>query len=129
MRYECLYNPELGAVIAVTHDMADLTQLLEMLDRIAELCKQEATANIIVDHSDLDPERITMENIETLGRTAASLRDIFKSRKCAHVVASDLQFGLVRAWEIIAAMYDLDDLDTRVFKNRGDANEWIKAGT
>jgi hypothetical protein len=128
MRYECIYNPELNAVEAVTHGSADVTRLLEMLRCISELCRQQERANILVDHSDLDAGSLTMENIETLGRRAASLKDILRLRRCAHVVTSDLQFGLVRAWEIIVAMYDLSELETRLFKNRDQAVEWIKAG-
>ena len=128
MRYECIYNSELNAVEAVTHGPADVTQLLGMLHRITELCRQQARANILVDHSDLDAGSLTMESIETLGRKAVSLKDILGSRRCAHVVASDLQFGLVRAWEIIVSMYDLSELETRLFKNRDQAIEWIKAG-
>jgi hypothetical protein len=66
---------------------------------------------------------LTMENIETLGRKAAEKKDICKVRKCANVVTNDLQFGLVRAWEIIVQLYDLVDLEIRLFKNRDEATE------
>lgn len=128
MRFECIFNPELNTVEGATHGKADVDKFLEMLNRVLSLCRQEETANIIVDHSDLDAGSLTMANIETLGRKAASKKDICKVRKCAHVVTNDLQFGLVRAWEIFVAMYELSDLETQVFKNRDDAAEWIKTG-
>lgn len=127
MKYECIYNPKLNAVEGVTHGRADVAQFLEMLHRVMELCMKEETANILVDHSDLDAGSLTIENIETLGRTAASQKEICKVRKCAHVVTNDLQFGLARAWEIIVSMYNLTDLETRLFKDRDEATEWIKA--
>jgi hypothetical protein len=128
MKFECVYNSELDIVEGVTHGVADVAKYLELMDRVMELCRQEEAENILVDHSDLDAGTLTMEHIETLGRTAASKKEVCKVRKCAHVVINDLQFGLVRAWEIIVSMYDLADLETKVFKNRDEATDWIKAG-
>jgi hypothetical protein len=127
MRYECIYNPELNTVEGVTLGKADVAKFIELMDRVMGLCKREEAVNILMDHSDLDASSLTMENIERLGRTAASKKDICKVRKCAHVVINDLQFGLVRAWEIIVSMYELTDLRTRVFKVRHEAVGWIKA--
>ena len=129
MRYECNYNAKTNAIEAATYGMADVTQLLEMMHQVVELCGRKETANILIDYSGLDAQSLTMENIETLGRTAASNKDICKVRKCANVVANDLQFGLVRAWEIIVDLYDLADLEIRLFRNRNEAADWIKAGT
>ncbi len=98
--------------------MADITALIEMLHRIAELCGQEKSANILVDHSELDASHLTMNNIDTLSRITVSLKDTFRKRKCAHVVAEDLQFGLVRAWEIMVEIKGFTDMETRLFKNR-----------
>jgi hypothetical protein len=128
MNYECFFNPELNTVEGVTHGKADVATFLELMDRVMELCKQEESANILINHLDLDAGTLTMANIETLGRMAASKKEICKVRKCAHIVANDLQFGLVRAWEIIVSMYDLTDLEAKLFKNRDEATEWIKAG-
>jgi hypothetical protein len=36
---------------------------------------------------------------------------------CAHVVAKDIQFGLVRAWEIMIELAGVTDLRTMVFRN------------
>jgi hypothetical protein len=129
MKYECVYNPELNIVEGVTHGMADVAKFIELMDRVMDLCGQEEAENILVDHSDLDAGSLTMEHIETLGRTAASKKDVCKVKRCAIVVTNDLQFGLARAWEIIVSMYDLTDLETRLFRNRDEAIQWIKAGT
>lgn len=127
MKFECIYNPELNTVEGTTHGKADIAQFLNVLHRVMELCRQEESANILIDHTDLDAGGLTMENIETLGRKTASQKEICKVRKCAHVVINDLQFGLVRAWEIIVSMYDLTGLETMLFKDRDEAIEWIKA--
>jgi hypothetical protein len=126
MEFECIYNPELDTVEGVTRGKADVETFLEMLNRVLEICGQQEAANIVIDHSYLDAESLSMANIETLGRKAASKKGICKVRKCAHVVTNDLQFGLVRGWEIIVSMYELSDLKTQVFRSRDDATEWIK---
>lgn len=84
---------------------------------------------ILIDYSGMDAQSLTMENIETPGRKAASQKDICRVRKCANIVIDDLQCGLVRAWEIIAELYDLVDLEIRLFKNGEEAAAWIKDGT
>ena len=128
MEYQCMYNPELDTVEGATHGKADAAQFLEMLNQVVALCGREKTANILLDHSDLDAGTLTMENIETLGRQAASKKDICMVRKCAQVVTNDLQYGLVRAWQIMVEMYDLTELETRLFKNRDEAVAWINEG-
>jgi hypothetical protein len=128
MKYECSYYPNLNTIEVSTHGVANITALIEMLHRIAELCGQEKSANILVDHSALDASSLTMNNIDTLSRITASLKDTFKKRKCAHVVAEDLQFGLVRAWEIMVEIKGFTDMKKRLFKNRDEAIEWVKAG-
>jgi hypothetical protein len=128
MTYECIYNPKLNTIEAATHGMADMTALLEMLHRIAELCRQEQNAKILIDHSDLDASLLTMKNIESISLSTVSFKDIFMKRKCAHVVAKDLQFGLVRAWEIIIAMNDFTEIETKLFRNIDDAVVWLNAG-
>jgi hypothetical protein len=129
MKYECIYNANENVVEAVTYGKGDMTQLLEMMQCVLDLCGQQESANILIDYSELDAQSLTMENIETLGRRAAEKKDVCKVRKCANVVTNDLQFGLVRAWEIIVQLYDLVDLEIRLFKNRDEATEWIRAAT
>ena len=126
MKYECNYNPNLNAIEVSTHGAADLATLIEMLHRIADLCLQERSANVLLDHSELDATHLTMENVERLSLDTVSLKDIFKMRKCANVVAKDYQFGLVRAWEIMLDIKGFTDVETTIFKNREEAIEWIK---
>ncbi|MGO9379965.1 MAG: response regulator [Dissulfurispiraceae bacterium] len=127
--YECTYNPDLNIIETSTHGPADMTALMEMVRCIAEICGHEASANVLVDHSQLDSSNLTMSNIEALSSICVSLKDSFKVRKCAHVVADDLQFGLVRAWEVMVESNGLTDVDNRVFKDRNEAIQWIKSGS
>jgi hypothetical protein len=127
MKYECVYNPNLNIVEVRTSGVADMTTMIEIVHRIAEICEREKSANILVDHSELDGSLLSMGDIETLSRTSASLRDVFKTRKCAHVVAEDYQFGLVRAWQTMVEINGLTDVEARLFKSRNEAVDWVKS--
>jgi hypothetical protein len=76
MRYECSYYPNLNTIEVSTHGVANIAALIEMLHRIAELCGQEKSANILVDHSELDASPLTMNNIDTISRITVSMKDI-----------------------------------------------------
>ena len=80
----------------------------------------------MVDHSKLDARPLTMDDISTISHHVVFANNILKSRKCAHVVVKDIQFGLVRAWEIMIELAGVTDFYTRTFRNTTDAIEWIK---
>jgi hypothetical protein len=129
MRYECSYDSDLDIVQAVTSGEASLQELTDMNHNIAEVCTREKTANILVDHSRLDARLLSMSDVRDLSSTTVSEKDIFQKRKCAHVVSEDLQYGLVRAWQIMVEVNGFNNLDLMVFKNRDDAIEWITGGS
>jgi hypothetical protein len=127
MKYECIYNQRLDTVEVSTHGKANPASLIEMLHSIADLCRQQKSADILVDHSELDAVLLNMDDIETLSSYTVLSKDMFRKRKCAHIVARDYQFGLVRAWEIIVELKGFTEIETRVFKNRYEAIEWISS--
>ena len=125
MPYECNYNPDLNTIEAATSDTANLTELIEMARCIAELCSQKKSANIMIDHSELDASLITIDEVKVLSGLPVAWKDVFTMRKCAHVVNNDLQFGLVRAWEIMVEINGVPNFSMMVFRNRDDAIEWL----
>ena len=127
MQYECSYNADLNTIETVTHGLASLTGLIDMLHCILDLCSQNGTADIIVDHSNLDARPLTLKDLSEIVGHVANANDILKKRKCAHIVAKNIQFGLVRAWEIMIELEGVTDFRTMVFRNKADAIEWIKA--
>ena len=129
MRYECGFNPKLNIIEASTHGPADMAALLEMVRRIVELSGKENSANVLIDHSGIDASSLTMQNVQTLSDTSVSLKDLFKMEKCAQIAANDLQFGFARAWEMMVESDGLTGVETRVFRNREAAIEWVKAGS
>jgi len=127
MEYKCIYNPDLDIIEVATHGRADMAALFAMLQCIADLCGQHESAHILVDHSQLDAKNLSWDNIDKLSRNVVFLEDIFQKRKCAHIVLEDYQFGLVRSWEIMVEVKGCTDLETKVFRNRNEAIEWISS--
>jgi hypothetical protein len=123
------YNADLNTIESVTHGLANLTGLIDMLRCILDLCSQNVTADIMVDHSNLDAGPLTMKDLSKIIGHVKNAKDILKTRKCAHVVAKDLQLGLVRAWEIMVEVAGITDFHTMVFRNKADAIEWIKTSS
>lgn len=127
MQYECAYNLRLNTIEVATHGLADIADLLEMVAQLAELCRQQESANVFVDHSELDASSLGMENIQAISNACVSQKDSFKKRKCALLVTDDLQFGFVRAWQMMIDSGGLTDFATRLFKKRDEAVAWVKA--
>ena len=129
MKHNSHYDFELNIIEFDTHGLATTNGIIEMLHSVIELCIQNETANIIVDHSDLDASQISKDDILKISRHFTKAIDIFKTRKIAHIVANDLQFGLVRMWEILVELEGFPDLPLMVFKNKKSAIEWIKTNS
>jgi hypothetical protein len=126
VKYTCTHDVDLNIIAVTTHGSATLAALIDMLRTVADLCARHPSANIVVDHSQLDVGPLTMDEIKALSSMTVSAQGLLQTRKCAHVANTDLQFGLVRAWEIMVEIEGLTSLRTRVFKNRDDALLWLR---
>jgi hypothetical protein len=127
MIYDCSYDPGRNVIEVVTQGKASGAELREMAQYIAGLGGRHPSANLLIDHSNLDAGSLTMDAVGSLSNTTASLKDTFKARKIAHVVNGDLQYGLVRAWEIMLENAGAADIETRVFRSRTAAVAWISS--
>ena len=125
MKYECIYNATLNIIEVATKGVAAFGDMVDMLRCVVDICAQKASANILVDHTELDASQLTMHHIQKLSDMAAASKDILKNRKCAQIGTQDLQFGLVRAWEAMSKFNGLDELDTMVFRSKAAAYQWI----
>ena len=127
MKFQCNYNSELNIIESATHGLGSRNEIIDMLRCILDLCIKNDTADIMVDHSDLDPSLMSMDDISKISRSVVEAKDILNKRKCAHIASKDIQFGLVRAWEIMIEIAGVPDFKTKVFREKKDALEWIKS--
>lgn len=129
MKYNSQYDSELNIIESDTHGLASKNGLIEMLHSLIELCLQNDTADIIVDHSDLDASQLSTDDISEICRHFIKAIDLMKTRKIAHVATKDLQFGFVRMWETLVGIEGSLDIKLRVFRNKKNALEWIKTNS
>ena len=78
---------------------------------------------ILVDYTEFNGGPITVAEVRSLAHAVGQIRDRFGRAKCAHLVAGDLEFGLVRMWE----SFVLDRWDGRAmcFRSRPEAMSWL----
>ena len=126
---ECTYeyNPGADTIEVTTNGTADAEKLVEMVRHIAAMCAERPSANVLVDHSRLKAGKLTMDGVRTASNATVSLKNVTGKRKCAHVVENDLQYGLVRAWEMLVEVSGYPELEMRVFRARTEALEWWNA--
>ena len=129
MKHNSHYDFELNIIEFDTHGLATTNGIIEMLHSVIELCIQNETADIIVDHSNLDARQLSKDDILKISCHFSKAIDIFKTRKIAHIAAKDLQFGLVRMWEIFVELKGFQDLPLMTFRNKKSAIEWIKTNS
>jgi len=121
------YNPNYDTIEVITNGEANLDELVDMIKNIAKLCGERPSANVVVDHSALGAGSVTMDEVRSLSTVTVSFKNILGRRKCAHVVENDLQYGLVRAWEMVVEVNGYPELRTRAFHNREDALQWVSS--
>ena len=126
MRCTYEYDANADTVEATTDGTADTEELVEMVRHIAAMCAERPSASIIVDHSRLKAGTVTMDGVRTVSNATVSLKDVLGKRKCAHVVQNDLQYGLVRAWEMLVEVNGYPELEMRVFRARNEALDWVR---
>lgn len=127
MTYTCTYHEELRAIVVTTEGTATLVDLQAMLRCVAELCNRHPSANILIDHRNLDVGLLSMDEIKSMSSLTIAAGDILQMRRCAHVARTELQFGLVRAWEIMIEIGGLTGFNAQVFRSRDAALAWLGA--
>ena len=120
------YNSDADTIEVTTDGPADTKELEAMARSIAAMCAERPSANIIIDHSRLKAGAVTMNEVRTVSNVTVSLKDVLGKRKCAHVVENDLQYGLVRAWEMLVEVNGYAELEMKVFRARDGALEWAR---
>ena len=104
---------------------AELHGLANMLEALLSRPDWEPGGRLLVDHSELNAGPITADEVRSLADKASRLRERFGRARCAHLVARNLEFGLVRMWE--AYIEGRWDAVTMCFRSRVDATTWLES--
>jgi len=81
---------------------------------------------ILIDHSNLNIEHITVSDIEYL----ADLMDLYveqlENAKMALAANNDLGYGFLRMWQTYVEMRTIWQVSEKVFRKREEALAWLK---
>lgn len=78
---------------------------------------------IILNLSDLNFVEFTSSDMRKISELVVRHRSSFGKSRWAFVISGNLQFGLMRMWEIITE--DRVPMIINLFKSRAEAQEWI----
>ncbi len=123
MILEIASDHQLNVVDVHFKGVIDLTAINSALQSIINRADWEPGKSIIFDYSDLDFRDFSSKDMRLVSDMVVRYKNAFGSAKWAFILSSDLQFGLMRMWEIITE--DRVPMNINLFKNRTDARVWI----
>jgi hypothetical protein len=85
----------------------------------------EPGKSIIFDYRELDFRPFTSADMHKVSDLVVQYKTLFGSAKWALIISSDLQYGLMRVWEILTE--DRVPMNINLFKSRKAARAWIMA--
>jgi hypothetical protein len=101
----------------------ELQAIKNVLQSIVTHSDWEPGKSIIFDYSDLDFTGFSSEDMRLVSDMVVQYKNSFGSGKWAFIISNDLQFGLMRMWEMITE--DRVPMVIALFKNRPAAHDWI----
>jgi len=116
-------DQKLKAVEICTEGPADLSGFNSIFQSIVNLPDWQPGKSIIFDFTDLDFSGFKSVDMRLVSDQVVRYKASFGMAKWAFILSGDLQFGLMRMWEIITE--DRVPMIINLFKNRADARAWI----
>jgi hypothetical protein len=113
-----------GYLEAKTHGDATFDGIAEMIAGLIAHAKWRPGGSVLVDHTELNAGPLTLAQIRAIAALAGQSREQVGTTRIAHLVARDLEFGLVRMWESFVS----NQWDARLmcFRSRDEAVAWLK---
>jgi len=124
MPYEIQYkNNDEGVITIYTGNVTD-NDLLSAYNEIASLNVNISKIKYSVsDFTLIDKYLITSECIRNQARLAVEVSKINPNLTVIVIAPNDVEYGTSRMWSVYS---DKAGWDVRIFRNRDDANLWIK---
>ena len=121
MRYELNYRE--GFFEVKTYGDAEPGGIKEFLDSMLAHEKWKPGTPFLVDHSELNFEHLTVNEVNAIADVCARLRAELGQARCATLAPHDEQYGLVRMWEVFSG--SRWDVIHDVFRSRDEAVSWL----
>jgi hypothetical protein len=123
LRHEITVENNGMCLVVTTHGVADIPGIFAFLDDIVSHPQWVPGMQILVDHRDLNLNKIAQDGIREVSRYFANLSLNLGNGKIAFVLNRDIDFGIARAWELMTA----DDVEISIYMFRSieDARTWL----
>jgi hypothetical protein len=122
MKHEIVWRD--GCLEVKTHGDATVEGMAAMIAGILSHERWQCGGAVLVDNSELNAGALTVAQIRSIADMASQGREQVGTAKIAHLVARDLEFGLVRMWEALVSQRW--DARLMCFRSRDEAVAWLK---
>jgi hypothetical protein len=121
MKYELNYRE--GFFEVKTYGDAEPGGIKEFLESMVAHEKWKPATSFLVDHSELNFGPLTVDEVRDIADVCARLRAELGQARCASVTPRDVQYGLVRMWEVFVD--DRWDVIHQAYRSRDEAVSWL----
>ena len=123
MKSEITSDQQLNLVDVRFMGILDILEMKSALKSIIDQPDWKPGKSIVFDYSDLDFTGFSSKDMQMISDLVVGHKNSFGRGKWAFIISNDLQFGLMRVWEMITE--DRVPMIINLFKNRLEAQNWI----
>lgn len=123
MEYKITFDEELVCFVVSATGPATARDIHSFVNELLNNSRWRRGRNVIIDYRLADLSVLTSSNAHDLANYVMRLKERIGSRRVAHVVSQNVDFGMVRTWENLVE--DQVAFDFRVFHSMDDARKWI----
>jgi len=102
---------------------AEVGKFRDILEALVTHEKWKSGTALLINHTELNSASLTTDDMRTIVNFNAQYSGQVGKSKCAHLVARDIEFGMVRMWEGWAE--NKWDVSEKLFKSRDEAIAWL----
>ena len=124
MKFEINFEKSPEYVYIQTDGEASVRGFDELLTAIVESPNWITGSKQLVDHRKLKPEKLTPDDVRSIGNIVKKHAEKLGNGRCAFVVSNTLGFGLIRMYDSLGG----DDIhqESAVFYTIEEAVKWLK---
>ena len=112
-----------GLLEVKTFGEAECVKFREILESMVNHEKWNLGTPFLINHSNLNSGNLTVTDIQSIAEFNSLYKDKIGHSKCAHLVSRDLEYGMVRMWEVYVEgkWY----VTNKLFRSRDEAVKWL----
>ncbi len=121
MKFNLQYLDDVFEIKAV--GVGDVKGISSFLKAVLDHEKWEPGGKFLVDFTELDLGELTVNEVRDIARVCGQFSALFGRAKCAIIATRDLEFGMVRMWEVFVE--DRWEVNEELFHSGDEAIAWL----